>query len=94
VPDWNQPTSETTPEEDSDGDVELGTPVKVYRTGNDHAPLEDQWAEAVNADWRLGEMIKAVEGEGTRFPSELQVRASMSECTISPEGHLLFRSRR
>ena len=53
------------------------------------------------ADWERAtddpeyvEASKAVTAKARRFPTELQLKVSISECSISPEGHLLFRGRR
>jgi transposase InsO family protein len=57
-------------------------------------PLEEHWKEAAQSDASLKEMQKAVKEGDTRFPSKLRVRVSIAECSMSPDGHLLYRGRK
>ncbi len=56
--------------------------------------LRNLWDTAREADASYGKMVKSVE-EGKRvFPTELQVKVSISECEVDAQGRLLFRGRR
>jgi hypothetical protein len=59
-----------------------------------HLSLGDHWRRAVLEDASLGEMLRAVQEGATRLPCELRVKVSIAECSISPDGHLLYRSRK
>src|SRR5450756_829495 len=65
-------------------------PVAVARQED----LQSLWRDAEETDASYEAMAKAVQ-EGKRvFPSELQVKVSISECELDGQGRLLFRGRR
>lgn len=52
------------------------------------------WNEAVQGDDVYCSIRTAVTKGDRKFPTKLELKISMTECSVSPEGHLLFRSRR
>ena len=56
-------------------------------------PLEEHWVYAEQHDKQLMEAKAAVENGAAKFPSNLQLCLSISECLILPNGQLLFRGR-
>jgi transposase InsO family protein len=82
--------------------VDLEAATKLYRNvicrnnrvEDEYGPLEEQWETAWRDDDALQEATKVIKEGGQSFPSKLRIRVSPSECSVSPEGHLLFRSRR
>lgn len=68
-------------------------------------PLHDQvlgelpdelthWNQAVTGDDEYVKASKAVRAKARRFPTELRLKVSISECSMSNQGNLLFRGRR
>jgi transposase InsO family protein len=55
--------------------------------------LEEQWGQALAHDNVLQELTLAVREGQRKFPSNLGVKVSISECTLNERGELLFRSR-
>ena len=56
--------------------------------------LDLLWERAEQGDKAYQEAIEAVRQERRLFPSELKLKVSISECSLSPQGKLLFRGRR
>jgi hypothetical protein len=81
--------------------VDLKTVTKLYcnvinhnNQAKENAPLEELWKTAWENDEALQEATKIIKENGQSFPSRLGIHISPSECSISPGGDLLFRSRR
>ena len=55
--------------------------------------LIKSWPEAVRDDHEYQKALEAVQQEKKRFPPELRLKLSISECSISETGKLLFRGR-
>lgn len=56
--------------------------------------LRSLWNTACGADALYKAIAKAIREEKRVFPSELQVKVSISECELDSQGRLLFRGRR
>lgn len=52
------------------------------------------WDQATSNDHVYARARKAVEVNSRRFPTELGLKVSISECSLSNRGHLLFRGRK
>lgn len=52
------------------------------------------WEQATTEDPEYLEALEAVKTGARRFPTELQLKVSISECSKSIQGHLLFRGRK
>jgi predicted aspartyl protease len=55
--------------------------------------LEQLWYDARLQDESYGCMVECIRKEKRVFPVELKLKVSMSECSLSPAGHLMFRGR-
>lgn len=67
--------------------------------GQDFGPqleteLEQLWREAKEQDHAYQQMVESVQEERRVFPRELNIRVSISECSLSDKGELLFRGRK
>jgi hypothetical protein len=58
------------------------------------ASLQELWDLAKASDALYEKLCRAVQAGDRIFPTELEVKVSISECALSPEGELLFRGRR
>ena len=56
-------------------------------------PLLESWPSAVEDDVEYQEAYKAVKEKRSRFPPELRLKTSISECGISASDKLTFRDR-
>jgi len=72
--------------EDEDHDL----PARVPRGASD---LENLWQEARQADKTYERMVKSVQEKKRTFPAILRLKVSISECSLTPAGHLMFRER-
>ena len=57
-------------------------------------PLTTLWATARVQDNHLTAATQAVQQHATRFPTSLQLKVSISECSIDDDGALCFRNRK
>ena len=55
--------------------------------------LETAWEEAELKDNDLREATNAIRDEIKTFPLKLKLKVSIGECSLSPEGKLMFRGR-
>jgi hypothetical protein len=60
--------------------------------GQEH-PLLAQWTEAVESDLSYQQALEAVRDKKQRFPTELRLKVSIAECSLSATGKLTFRDR-
>ena len=68
----------------------LAAPVRT----NVETSLEERWSMAEREDTLYGQIKDAVARSAPKFPTELELKVSIAECTINDEGQLLFRERR
>ena len=61
-------------------------------TGEEPNLLQD-WPEAVRKDPDYARILKAVQDQDRRFPSDLRLKVSIAECGVSPSGKLTYRGR-
>ncbi|THC87386.1 hypothetical protein EYZ11_013167 [Aspergillus tanneri] len=54
----------------------------------------EHWSSAEQQDVKYGAIRAAVYEGAVRFPKELGLKTGISDCSISPEGYLLYRDRR
>lgn len=74
------------------------SPIRTRERGNDECPkntndLEDLWRQARQDDKTYEQMVKSVREEKKTFPANLRLKVSISECSLTPAGHLMFRER-
>jgi hypothetical protein len=67
-----------------------GTPDGVPTTPE----LQELWRSSEGSDSVYRLLKKAVRDGDRLFPKDLEIKVSINECKLSPEGHLLFRDRR
>jgi hypothetical protein len=65
--------------------------VAIFSTPHDDTDL---WSLAQSQDPTLQEATSCVQQGMRKFPSRLGLKVSISECDLSPSGHLRFRGRR
>ena len=56
--------------------------------------LHEMWEEARSSDSILGEVKHAVEEGARRFPPQLKIPVSISECSLDADGDVCFRNRK
>lgn len=54
--------------------------------------LYELWESAINQNEQLNEAAQAVQAEQQRFPPNLQLKVSISECALNEQDQLLFRN--
>lgn len=56
--------------------------------------LEEHWARTELLDEKYAAIREAVKARAPRFPQELGIKVSISECSVEPNNHLRYRGRR
>lgn len=64
-------------------------PVQV----REQPELEALWEEALQTDLSYGQVVEALREEKRTFPTSLQLKVSVSECSLDLNGRLLYRGR-
>ena len=85
-----------TPEEDENTTALMATRIPGGDRIPDYGsrePTQDLWDAAVREDELYQKALQAVEGGQRKFPPELNLKASVSECAVE-NGHLVFRGRK
>lgn len=77
---------------DSIPELDLARPGDTEDTGG--PTLDQQWEEAEHQDRELSRVKQVVKDRLRRFPSELQIKINISECSIDEQDRLLYRNRR
>ena len=57
-------------------------------------PLETLWEEAIAQDEEYARIKETVQRQARQFSSDLRIKVSISECSISNQGNLLYRERK
>lgn len=68
-------------------------PVSPVTSDEENSNLDLLWQSALATDQTYQEAVLALQQEKRRFPTELKLKVSISECSISPTGDLLYRGR-
>jgi hypothetical protein len=61
---------------------------------NSQQTIDTQWEHAYDQDHDYQKAIRAIREDARKFPPELQLKVSVSECSIDSQGYLRFRGRR
>jgi hypothetical protein len=61
--------------------------------GPERSELELLWDEALQLDRSYDKVVECLRDEKRTLPSDLQLKVSISECSLNSEGRLLFRGR-
>jgi hypothetical protein len=62
-------------------------------TTEDGHPLEALWPDAIEGDKEYGATLKAVQEGERKFPADLHLKVSITECAVTGIGKLTFRDR-
>jgi transposase InsO family protein len=68
--------------------------INALTTDIDQVPTADQWERACDQDKDYRDAKQAIQEGVRKFPPKLQLKVSISECSIDSQGFLRFRGRR
>ena len=90
----NQPDNQPDDQSSQQPETQQERPAAEPPAPRDQLSLQEMWEQARSSDSVLGEVKHAVEEGARRFPPQLKIPVSISQCSVDADGDVRFSDRK